>query len=93
MEPASFLVEVSEKEIRRERQKARELRASQWWKRKRATGICHHCGQKFLPKELTMDHLIPVIRGGKSTRGNLVPACKKCNADRKYRLPFEEEAQ
>ena len=92
MEPTSFLVEVSEKEIRRERQKARELRASQWWKRKRATGICHHCGQKFLPKELTMDHLIPVIRGGKSTRGNLVPACKKCNADRKYRLPFEEEA-
>jgi len=90
MEPASFLVEVSEKEIRRERQKARELRASQWWKRKRATGICHHCGQKFLPKELTMDHLIPIIRGGKSTRGNLVPACKKCNADRKYRLPFEE---
>jgi len=90
MEPASFLVEVSEKQIRRERQKARELRASQWWKRKRATGICHHCGQKFLPKELTMDHLIPIIRGGKSTRGNLVPACKKCNADRKYRLPFEE---
>ena len=93
MEPASFLVEVSEKQIRRERQKARELRASQWWKRKRATGICHHCGQKFLPKELTMDHLIPIIRGGKSTRGNLVPACKKCNADRKYRLPFEEGAQ
>jgi len=93
MEPASFLVEVSEKQIRRERQKARELRASQWWKRKRATGICHHCGQKFLPKELTMDHLIPIIRGGKSTRGNLVPACKKCNADRKYRFPFEEEAQ
>ena len=90
MELASFLVEVSEKEIRRERQKARELRASQWWKRKRATGICHHCGQKFLPKELTMDHLIPIIRGGKSTRGNLVPACKKCNADRKYRLPFEK---
>jgi len=93
MEPTSFLVEVSEKEIRRERQKARELRASQWWKRKRATGICHHCGQKFLPKELTMDHLIPIIRNGKSTRGNLVPTCKKCNADRKYRLPFEEEAQ
>jgi 5-methylcytosine-specific restriction protein A len=93
MEPASFLVEVSEKEIRRERQKARELRASQWWKRKRATGVCHHCGQKFLPKELTMDHLIPIIRGGKSTRGNLVPACKKCNADRKHRLPFEEGAQ
>mgnify|MGYP003291167477 CR=1 FL=1 len=72
---------------------ARELRASQWWKRKRAAGICHHCAGKFPPKELTMDHLVPVVRGGKSTKGNLVPSCKKCNSDRKYRLPFEEPAQ
>src|ERR1043166_2655214 len=89
MEPSPFLVEVSEEQIRRERQKARELRSSQWWKRKRSAGICHHCGGKFSPGDLTMDHLIPLIRGGKSTKGNLVPSCKKCNADRKYRLPFE----
>ncbi|MGC4119805.1 MAG: HNH endonuclease [Myxococcales bacterium] len=36
-----------------------------------------------------MDHLIPVIRGGKSTRGNLVPACKPCNDKKKYLLPTE----
>jgi 5-methylcytosine-specific restriction endonuclease McrA len=90
MEPSFFLVEVSEEQIRREREKARELRASQWWKRKRARGVCHHCGGKFLPKELTMDHLIPIIRGGKSTKGNLVPSFKQCNTERKYRLPFEE---
>ena len=48
MEPARFLVEVSEEEIRRERQKARKLRESQWWKRKRAAGICHHCGEKLM---------------------------------------------
>ncbi len=89
MQPQPFLVEVSEKEIRRERQKARELRASQWWKRKRAAGICHHCGGKFPPVELSMDHLVPVIRGGKSTKGNLVPSCKACNNERKHRLPFE----
>ncbi len=89
MDPATFLVEVSEEQIRRERQKARELRASQWWKRKRATGICHYCGGKFAPKELTMDHLVPIIRGGKSTKGNVVPSCKKCNSEKKYRLPFE----
>jgi 5-methylcytosine-specific restriction protein A len=89
MEPVPFLVEVSAEDIRRERRKARELRATEWWKRKRASGVCHHCGQKFPPKALTMDHLMPIIRGGKSTKGNLVPACKKCNADRKYRLPFE----
>ena len=89
MEPLRFLVEVSEAEMRRERHKARELRASQWWKRKRAAGICHHCGGKFAPAELSMDHLMPVIRGGKSTKGNLVPSCKACNNERKHRLPFE----
>jgi 5-methylcytosine-specific restriction endonuclease McrA len=89
MEPVPFLVEVSEEHIRRERQKARELRASQWWKRRRGAGICHHCGEKFSAGDLTMDHLVPIIRGGKSTKGNLVPSCKKCNSARKHRLPFE----
>jgi 5-methylcytosine-specific restriction endonuclease McrA len=89
--PDYFVVEVSEEEIRRERQKARELRASQWWKRRRAAGICHHCGAKFPIAELTMDHLVPVIRGGKSTKGNLVPSCKPCNTARKYRLPLEDQ--
>ena len=36
-----------------------------------------------------MDHLVPIVRGGKSTKGNLVPSCKACNSERKYRLPFE----
>lgn len=89
MDPAPFLVEVSQEQIRRERQRARELRASQWWKRKRATGICHHCGEKFLPRDLTMDHLVPIVRGGKSTKGNVVPSCKACNSEHKHRLPFE----
>jgi 5-methylcytosine-specific restriction protein A len=93
MEFLRFFVEVSEEQIRRERQKARELRASQWWKRKRAAGICYHCGAKFPARELTMDHLVPVSRGGKSTKGNLVPSCKKCNSDRKYRLPFERASE
>jgi 5-methylcytosine-specific restriction endonuclease McrA len=74
MQPLSFLVDVSEGQIRRERQKARALRASPWWKRKRAAGICHHCGEKYPPGDLTMDHLVPIIRGGKSTKGNLVPS-------------------
>jgi hypothetical protein len=90
MERLPFLVEVSEEQIRRERQRARALRDSQWWKRKRGLGICHHCGEKFPPDDLTMDHLVPIIRGGKSTKGNLVPSCKKCNSERKHRLPFEQ---
>jgi 5-methylcytosine-specific restriction endonuclease McrA len=86
---SSFLVEVSDEEIRRERAKARELRASPWWKRKRAAGVCHHCGGTFSAQDLTMDHLVPIIRGGKSTKGNVVASCKACNTARKHDLPFE----
>jgi len=89
MEP--FISCVTEEEIRRERAKARELRKTQWWKRKCAAGICHYCKKKVNPKDLTMDHIVPVIRGGKSTKGNLVPVCKECNDKKKYLLPIEWE--
>jgi len=36
-----------------------------------------------------MDHVVPLTRGGKSTKGNLVPACKACNSKKKYLLPIE----
>jgi len=88
-EPIPFLVEVDEAHIRRERAKARELRDSQWWKRRRAPGVCHHCGKEVGARALTMDHLVPIIRGGRSTRGNLVPACKPCNDAKKHSLPYE----
>ncbi len=87
-DPDAFLVPVTEDEIRRERRKARELRNSPWWKNRTSQGLCAHCGGRFPPRELTMDHLVPVIRGGKSTRGNVVPSCKPCNNARKHSLPF-----
>jgi 5-methylcytosine-specific restriction endonuclease McrA len=86
-----YFVAVDEEQIRREKAKARELRNSSWWKRKRSTGVCYYCGKKFKPAELTMDHLVPVARGGRSTPGNLVPACKECNNKKKYLLPMEWE--
>ncbi len=79
----------STEHIARERARARELRASQWWKNQLATGICHYCGGKFPPGELTMDHVIPVARGGKSDRGNVVPCCKACNQSKKFLTPAE----
>ena len=66
--------------IKKERDKARKLRSSQWWKRKRSSGICHYCKNRFKPKELTMDHVIPLSKGGKSQKFNLVPCCKECNS-------------
>lgn len=84
-----FIIEVSELEIRREREKARELRKSQWWKGRLAKGVCHYCGGTFPPEELSMDHIVPIIRGGKSSRGNVAPACKECNNRKKHMLPME----
>lgn len=84
-----FYFSADEKDIKREKAKARDLRQSQWWKRKCAKGVCHYCGEAVKPKELTMDHVVPVSRGGKSSKGNLVPACKECNTKKKQLLPIE----
>ncbi|MBM4268151.1 MAG: HNH endonuclease [Deltaproteobacteria bacterium] len=88
MPSAPFLVPVDEQHIRTERARARELRESQWWKRQRADGICHYCGQNVGARALTMDHKLPIIRGGRSTRGNVVPACKPCNDAKKHGSPL-----
>ena len=86
-----FFITVDGAHVKREKAKAREMRGSQWWKRKRSAGRCYYCGKTFKPVDLTMDHLIPIVRGGKSTQGNLVPACKNCNTRKKYLLPSEWE--
>ena len=74
-----------------EKQKARDLRQSSWWRKKTAPGICFYCGRKVPPSELCMDHRIPLARGGRSEKINIVPACKECNNRKKYLLPTEWE--
>jgi 5-methylcytosine-specific restriction endonuclease McrA len=86
-----FIVTVSEEEIKRQRNKARELRQSQWWKNRIGKGVCHWCRGTFPPGELSMDHIVPVIRGGSSSKGNVVPCCKECNNKKKHMLPIEWE--
>jgi 5-methylcytosine-specific restriction endonuclease McrA len=75
--------------IKSEREKARKLKKSSWWQALLNSGICHYCGQKFLPSALTMDHVVPIARGGTSTKGNIVPACRECNRDKKLETPVE----
>ncbi|ADH85963.1 HNH endonuclease [Desulfurivibrio alkaliphilus] len=87
----SSLDGIDEACLRREKARARELRRSRWWRQKLAQGICHYCGGKFAPAELTMDHVVPLVRGGLSRKNNLVPCCKNCNNEKKSRLPQEWE--
>ncbi|RTZ96162.1 MAG: HNH endonuclease [Deltaproteobacteria bacterium] len=87
-----FAYDLDETDIRRERAKARELRRTQWWKRRLARGRCYYCDKSIPAGELTMDHVVPVSRGGRSTKANLVPACKSCNTKKKQLMPMEWEA-
>jgi 5-methylcytosine-specific restriction endonuclease McrA len=86
-----FWHEMGEGTIAHEKNKARSLRQSSWWKKKIAKGECYYCGKTFSPDELTMDHVIPLSRGGSSEKINLVPCCKECNNKKKYLLPTEWE--
>ena len=83
---------ASEDHIQREKGRARELRQSQWWKNRRARGRCHYCGRRVPARELTMDHVVPLARGGHSVRANVVPCCKECNTQKQHLLPLEWDA-
>ncbi len=56
---------------------------------------CAYCGRKARAggepamKELTVDHVIPLSRGGKSSWLNTVCACQRCNTRKGDRLPHE----
>lgn len=76
--------------IAREREKARALRKSAWWQRRVQRGVCAYCGRAVGAGSLTMDHVVPVARGGRSVKGNVVAACKECNNKKQHLTPAEQ---
>jgi len=51
---------------------------------------CAYCGDHFTKKELTIDHIIPLSRGGaKKTWENLITSCGGCNYKKADKLPRE----
>ncbi|MDR6563713.1 MULTISPECIES: HNH endonuclease [Arcicella] len=53
---------------------------------RRDGGQCQYCGT---PEDLTLDHVLPKSRGGRTSWDNLATACKRCNS-RKGDLTPEE---
>jgi 5-methylcytosine-specific restriction endonuclease McrA len=78
-----------QRHIRVERERGKKLRKTPWWKAVIQMGVCHFCRQNVGADLLTMDHVVPLARGGKSTRGNVVPACQACNCHKKLGTPVE----
>lgn len=85
----NFYAPVDPEHIKIERRKAQELRKSSWWKQQIGKGICYYCEARFPKEELTMDHVVPLARGGKSTKKNCVVACKSCNTDKGNKMSVE----
>lgn len=50
---------------------------------------CQYCDHRFAPHDLTLDHIQPRSRGGRSTPENLAAACKRCNNRKGDRTPAE----
>ncbi|MCP4179076.1 MAG: HNH endonuclease [bacterium] len=82
-------IEKDKAHIKKEKAKAVQLRKTNWWQSLLSKGICYYCKNEFAPSELTMDHVVPLSRGGKSTKGNIVPCCKECNNEKKYYTPVD----
>jgi 5-methylcytosine-specific restriction endonuclease McrA len=50
---------------------------------------CQYCRTAPLRKDLTIDHILPRSRGGKTTWENVVTACNRCNGRKGNRTPTE----
>jgi len=50
---------------------------------------CQYCGRKFSSSELSLDHVVPISRGGKSSWENVVCACLPCNVRKGNKLLCE----
>jgi 5-methylcytosine-specific restriction endonuclease McrA len=50
---------------------------------------CQYCGVKIERKDATLDHVMPVSKGGKSTWENCTTACGPCNAAKSDKLGYK----
>jgi 5-methylcytosine-specific restriction endonuclease McrA len=50
----------------------------------RFSGRCAYCG---CSEDLTVDHFVPLSKGGKIGAGNIVPACARCNSKKQDTMP------
>jgi DNA-directed RNA polymerase subunit RPC12/RpoP len=53
---------------------------------RRDHNVCQYCGSK---DDLTLDHVMPKSRGGRTTWDNLTTACRRCNSKKGDLTPEE----
>lgn len=64
-----------------------DLTSDQWFDRIVETGSrCVYCLRRLKLKEITQDHVIPLLLNGPHTLANVVPACRPCNSRKRDRV-------
>lgn len=53
---------------------------------------CVYCRGKFPINMLTMEHIVPLSRGGTHSAGNIAPSCQKCNQEKGDKTYVEWQA-
>ncbi len=66
--------------------KVRFSRHNVFW---RDAFTCQYCHVKHSTSQLTIDHVLPQSRGGKTSWENVVSACSPCNTRKGNKLPHE----
>jgi 5-methylcytosine-specific restriction endonuclease McrA len=51
--------------------------------------VCAYCGTRSAEADLTVEHIVPVSRGGRHEWTNVVTACRSCNTRKGNRRPEE----
>ena len=59
----------------------------------RDRNTCQYCGGKFNKTQLTLDHVVPIVQGGRKGWENIVTACKPCNQRKGGRTPGQAGMQ
>jgi 5-methylcytosine-specific restriction endonuclease McrA len=55
------------------------VRFNRKWVFLRDNYTCQYCNETLTPSQCTIDHVVPVSKGGKTTWHNVVTACYPCN--------------
>ena len=74
---------LSSRKVKRKNNVAMRKRLWQAGKKNGGTPKCHWCGEEFRnQRDATLDHVIPLSKGGSNGANNCVLACNGCNSRR-----------
>lgn len=77
LHPERRLVQQQNREAKKRNTGGRGIKAKEWLSIKKLYGnVCICCGT---PEKISMDHVIPIFKGGRHEPENIQPLCISCN--------------